>query len=117
MTKYSLTFKNKKYEISGNTYVFLFLAWVFVISSFAWFLFGGIWRFGENYLASGVLSLMAFIFFLPITINNKDYSFLPQNKFVKIMNKIVIFSFVMYYIYLVFIVPLISYVFLIHNFL
>lgn len=71
--------------------------------TFIWCMFGGTWRFGENYLGSGWLSIIiATIMFGSITINEVHYGLLPENKFNKMITRIVSWSAVIYYLYTVF---------------
>lgn len=102
MKEYTLNFFGKKFQVSKSTFIKFTCIWLIFAFMCVWCMFGGIWRFGENYLNSGWLSVIpAMIIFGSIKINDINYSFLPENKFTKIMNRTVCWTGIFYYFYTV----------------
>lgn len=100
MQDYKLSFFGKKIQVSKSTFITFSFFWLIFIFLSVWCMFGGVWRFGENYFNSGWLAVIpAMIIFGSIKINDINYSFLPENKFTKTMNRAFFWSAIFYYFY------------------
>lgn len=103
MSQYTLTAFGKKHQVSKKVFLWLIIPYLALMLTYLWCMFGGTWRFGENYLGSGWISIiLATIIFGSISINDVHYGLLPENKFNKTVTKIVSWSAVIYYLYTVF---------------
>lgn len=102
MNEYSITVFSKKYQISKNLYFAIIIPVLVFWIAYCWCLFGGVWRFGENYLNSGWLSMIpALIIFSHFEINGVHYSLLPKHKYTSMITRIVSWSAILYYLYII----------------
>lgn len=100
MSKYTLTFRGKKHEISKQAFFLMVIPVLAFWLGYIWCLCGGVYRFGETYFNSGILLLLTTcIVFGAITINDVRYALLPQNAFTKYLTRILCFVSIAYYMY------------------
>lgn len=100
MAQYHLTIFGKKYLVSKKTFLILLFPMLGFWVAYLWCLCGGIWRFGQMYFDSGMLTMsFMIVVFGSIKINDVHYGLLPENKFVGTVSRIVCYSAVVYYIY------------------
>lgn len=110
MNTYNLTIWGKKFQMSKKTYICMVIPLLAFLIGYVWCMTGGIWRFGENYFHSGLMTVIPAIFiFGSFKINDVHYGILPEsngillkNKVTKVMTRIVCWSAVFYYLYTVF---------------
>lgn len=100
MSKYTLSFRGKKHEISKGTFFMIIIPILAFWLGYIWCLCGGVYRFGETYFNSGMLLLLTMsIIFGEIKINDVRYALLPENIFTKYLTRILAYSSIIYYIY------------------
>lgn len=100
MSKYTVTFRGKKHEVSKQTYFMFVIPVLAFWLAYMWCLFGGVYRFGETYFNSGILVLLVTcIMFSAITINDVRYALLPQNTFTKYLTRSLCCMSILFYMY------------------
>lgn len=100
MAKYTVNLFGKKQEVSKQTFLVFAIPLCAFWLGYIWCLCGGVYRFGESFFNSGMLTFtIAFFLFGAITINDVRYALLPENKFTKYLIRILTFTAIVYYFY------------------
>ena len=100
--KYTLNVFGNKFQVSKKVFLSMLIPMIIFLIGIVWTSFGGVWRFGENFLGSGWYAMIpAIIIMSEIKINDVPYGFMPNNKFVDTLRKILLWSAVCYYFFTV----------------
>lgn len=100
--KYTLNIFGGKFQVSKKVFLSLLIPMIIYLIGMVWSAFGGVWRFGENFLGSGWYAMIpAIIIMFEIKVNDIPYGFLPSNQFTETIRRMILWSAVCYYIFTV----------------